>query len=91
LLGGSYTHPDGYIELDFDAKAGNTREDSTEEQFSKIDRLARRETIWARAFGSGLIGLAFYWFADGLHIDSALGIGAAAALGVWILIGTVRN
>ncbi|MGE0235889.1 hypothetical protein [Methylocystis sp.] len=44
LLGGSYTHPDGQIELDFDEPAGiDIRNDSDEVQQAKLAAYERRK------------------------------------------------
>jgi hypothetical protein len=45
LLSGSYTHPDGFIELDFDEPSGiDIRNDSDALQAQKLDRLHRRKS-----------------------------------------------
>lgn len=68
LLGGSYTHPDGTIELDIDEKAGVDptldTEEATEKKLSGwIKSEAVREDRW-KHFLAGLIigGLAVYWW-----------------------------
>ncbi|MCZ8107795.1 MAG: hypothetical protein O9972_59285 [Burkholderiales bacterium] len=53
LLGGSYTHPDGHIELDFEGPAGiHGRNDSDEVQSAKLiayeqRRAASSSKAWA--------------------------------------------
>jgi hypothetical protein len=60
LLGGSYQHPDGTIELDFDEKAGvDPTSDSDEARDAKLRRYFGRQRIDARRnLGSGLVTLA---------------------------------
>lgn len=46
LLGGSYTHPDGHIELDFEAPAGiDGRNDSEEVQAAKLQAYENKKGI----------------------------------------------
>jgi hypothetical protein len=46
LLGGSYTHPDGHIELDFEAPAGiDSRNDSEEVQEAKLLAYERKRGL----------------------------------------------
>lgn len=89
LLGGSYTHPDGYIELDFDAAARITRGDSTAEQFEKIDALARREASRARflqrVMGAAFLGWGIYSLGGQLHVAYPFGPAVALGFGVFCL------
>lgn len=92
LMGGSYTHADGYIELDFDRKAGINQADDSEGKFAKLDRLgmreAARERFWRRVTGAGFIAVAIFYLADGMHVEHAMAIGALIAWGVFILSGS---
>jgi hypothetical protein len=45
LLGGSYVHPDGHIELDFEGPAGIDRNDSDEVQQAKLQSHENRQGI----------------------------------------------
>lgn len=68
LLKGSYTHPDGTIELDFDEKAGiDPTRDSQEVQDAKFDAWGKREAVksnWWNGFVVGaMVGaVAVYWW-----------------------------
>jgi hypothetical protein len=67
LWGGSYTHPDGYIELDFDEEAGLRQSDSEDEADRKLRAYLQRKQVRERtfhAFTCGAIsgGLVVYWW-----------------------------
>lgn len=58
LLGGSYTHPDGHIELDFEAPAGiDGRNDSDELQRLKLASYERRQAASAAKVWAFIIGV----------------------------------
>jgi hypothetical protein len=88
LLGGSYTHPDGYIELDFDAAAGIERNDSQADQDSKLARYHARQRQKQKTTGAMIIGAVIYLLAAQLGVPGwqAFGIGALFAYGL-ILYG----
>ena len=71
LLGGSYQHPDGTIELDIDARAGiDPTTDSEDIQRAKLDAWNRREAErerWFQAFATGAIvgAILMYWWLGG--------------------------
>lgn len=44
LLGGAYRHPNGYVELDFDRRAGIRFSDTQQEAERKLDRYNARES-----------------------------------------------
>jgi hypothetical protein len=85
LLGGSYTHPDGSIELDFEAKAGvDHYRDSEDEKAVKVDRKARKEAKVTRVGGAMMVGLGVYLLTRPDPSAWALMLGAGAvALGVY--------
>jgi hypothetical protein len=57
LLKGSYTHPDGTIELDFDEKAGiDPTRDSEEVQDRKLDAWHKREASRQRWWSGFVVG-----------------------------------
>lgn len=88
LLGGSYTHPDGSIELDFEAAAGvDHYEDSDEVRAAKVDRKAAKEAKASRVVGALMVGCGVYlltrpdgsgWQLFGGAVMVALGIFQAA-------------
>lgn len=58
LLGGSYTHPDGHIELDFEGPAGiDGRNDSSELQATKLARYERRQADSSSRFWPFIAGI----------------------------------
>jgi hypothetical protein len=60
-LGGSYTHPDGSIELDFEAAAGvDHYRDSDEVKEAKVDRKAAKDVKSSRVTGALLVGYGVY-------------------------------
>lgn len=65
LMGSSYTHPDGYIELDFEAPAGiDRRTDSSEVQAQKLSAYENRQRASRTNYfyfiaGAGLMYLYF--------------------------------
>lgn len=61
LLGGSYTHPDGSIEFDFEAAAGvDHYRDSDEVKAAKVDRKAAKNIKSSRVAGALMVGLGVY-------------------------------
>ncbi len=61
LLGGSYTHPDGSIELDFEAAAGvDHYRDSQEVKEAKVDRKVMRDAKRSRVAGAMMVGFGVY-------------------------------
>ena len=61
LLGGSYTHPDGSIELDFEAAAGvDHYRDSDDVIDAKVDRKAAKELRLSRISGALVVGYGVY-------------------------------
>ena len=91
MWGGSYTHPDGYIEMDFDGVAGINRDDSEWERDAKFRVYQRRQAIrerdGAHLFGAGLIGLGTYFLASHLSFErwDAIGVAASMAVGAYFL------
>ena len=79
LWGGQYTWPDGYLELDIDAKAGVHRDDPTDVKMEKLNRYGekegRREKFYGRIAASGLLGLVTYLFASHQGMEGAWAIG----------------
>jgi hypothetical protein len=63
LWGGSYEHPDGYLELDIDEKAGVDPGDDEKVQDAKLDAYNRRQ---------GIKGLKWQWFVYGLICAAVL-------------------
>lgn len=58
LLGGSYTHPDGHIELDFEGPAGiDSRDDSTELQSAKLAAYEQRQAALAAQVWPFILGI----------------------------------
>jgi hypothetical protein len=67
LSGGSYTWPDGYLELDIDDKAGVRRDDAEEVKDLLLDRHisreAARERFWLKvAVPCFAVVALIYWF-----------------------------
>lgn len=61
LLGGSYTHPDGSIELDFEASAGvDHYRDSEEVKSAKVEGWWRRHARQLRLAGAVYVGIGVY-------------------------------
>ena len=61
LMGGSYTHPDGSIELDFEAAAGvDHYRDSEEVAEAKVERHWAKEARWTRIAGALSVGMGVY-------------------------------
>jgi hypothetical protein len=61
LLGGSYTHPDGSIEFDFEAAASvDHYSDSEDVKAAKVDRKALKNARAARVSGATLVGFGVY-------------------------------
>ena len=91
LMGGSYTHPDGHIELDFEEPAGiNSRADSFEVQEAKLERWeqkkAARDRSSSHVAGAGFVGLGAYWFAtEPIPMHHPIGTAMTVAFGLWLL------
>lgn len=92
LLGGSYTHPDGYIELDFERSAGIWKRDDEDARTAKFDRhLARedaKERHWQRMSGAGFLSVGVYFIAAqiGLTPMEAMSSAGAIGFGVFLMI-----
>lgn len=88
LMGGSYKHPDGYIELDFEAEAGVERGDSDAVKEHKFAMHAARQRKWQRLHGSILVGAAACYLAVSLGVSTtdAIAIGALTGWGLFLLI-----
>lgn len=85
LLGGSFTHPDGSIELDFEAAAGvDHYRDSEEVKAAKVDRKTVKDARSSCVVGAMMVGLGVYLLtrpdASGWQL---LGGAALVALGVY--------
>lgn len=61
LMGGSYTHPDGHIELDFEEPAGITRFDDEETQTRKLVAYEQRQAAGWKNYWYFLAGAAFVY------------------------------
>jgi len=88
LLGGSYTHPDGTIELDFEAAAGiDPFVDSEEVQDKKLARYYARQRASKKIAGALLVAAGVFWAAQhtSIPVVEALGIAAVIAMGLWNL------
>jgi len=89
LWGGQYTWPDGYVEYDYEAKAGIQRDDPTDMKMEKIERLgekeASREKLAARLIGAGILGFVAYLFARHFGMDQPGAVGAMACYGLFLL------
>jgi hypothetical protein len=90
-MGGSYEHPDGKIELDFEEPAGIERTDSEEVQRRKLIEYEQRQAVMerrrARTGGIAFVGVGAYLLTS--HLDLALwetvGIVACFVVGLWML------
>jgi hypothetical protein len=61
LLGGSYTHPDGSIELDFEAAAGvDHYRDSEEVKEAKVQKKWAKEAKASRVTAALMVGVGVY-------------------------------
>ncbi len=93
LGGGSYTWPDGYIELDFEASAGVNRNDPENVKEEKLEnylkRAAKREKAWLRIFGSGLLAGVVYLFAAHLGMEVPVVPALVTWLGLFFLFGGI--
>jgi hypothetical protein len=89
LLGGSYEHPNGYIELDFEAAAGIVRSDSDVIKELKLNQQYSNKRSRVKIFGAGLVGIAVYSVVSHLGMETHEGIGVAhiAAIGLKCLAG----
>jgi hypothetical protein len=91
LLGGSYTHPDGHIELDIDAAAGVTRDDDSDTAYRKFERYearrAAKERTGNRAFGAMLVAIGIYYLEGHMGVTGwdALVIAVAIAIGLFFV------
>lgn len=85
LLGGSYTHPDGSIEFDFEAAAGvDHYNDSDETKEAKVDRKAAKEARSSRITGALMVGCGVYLITrPAASAWQLLGGAALVALGVY--------
>lgn len=102
LSGGSYTLPDGHIELDFEEPAGiDRRNDDLALQQAKLADYEERQARGQRdglVFSAGMVaGLAFAWFIPSLptlfpdvHWAVKAGLGVVAWIGVLALFWSVR-
>ncbi len=76
LLGGSYTHPDGTIELDIDAAAGiDPTADSEEVQDEKMAHYYAHQRATQKVVGAIFVALVSYFLATRLGV---FGLEAAA-------------
>lgn len=85
LLGGSYTHPDGSIELDFEATAGvDHYRDSEEVKEAKVERKWQREAKQTRVAGPMMVGVGVYLLTrPDASAWQLIGGAALVALGVY--------
>jgi hypothetical protein len=90
-FGSAYQHPDGKLELDFEAPAGINPDDSEEIQRAKLARYEQRkhegELARGRAAGALLIGFVVYKVAHRSEVLSpdAIGLGLMVAFGLYML------
>jgi hypothetical protein len=69
LLGGSYTHPDGLIELDFEEPAGiNPFVDSEEVQQQKLVAYETRKNVKSQKLEYLVVGLVVGYLIGKYHI-----------------------
>jgi hypothetical protein len=91
LMGGSYTHPDGKIELDFEEPAGIGPDDSEDEGRRKLieheQRRATMERRNSRVGGIALLAIGAYLLASHLDLSfwDTAGIVACFGLGALML------
>ena len=89
LWGGQYTHPDGYVEYDYEPKAGIHKDDPTEVKMEKLDRYGEKEAVrerfGQRVGGAALIGFAVYLFASHLGLENPWLAAGCAAYGAFLL------
>jgi hypothetical protein len=88
LMGGSYKHPDGYIELDFEADAGVVRGDSDAIKEHKFAMHAARQRKWQKFHGAVLVGAAACYLAASMAIPmiDAIAIAALTGWGLFLLV-----
>lgn len=90
LSGGSYTHPDGTIELDFEASAGiDPFRDSEAVQELKLRRYYEKQRKNERRAGALMLGAAAFLavWQLGLPLLSAIPIGAFTTWVALLLVG----
>ena len=92
LWGGSYKHPDGTIELDFDEKAGiDPTVDSQEVQDEKFDRYMKQQrdnSGGTRGVGALMIAFALYLLAAHMGLEGwkLIAVPILFAVGLPVLI-----
>jgi len=84
LLGGSYTHPDGFIELDFEVEAGIDRNDSEAIKELKLTKHYAKQASRKKTIGAGLVGIACYMVVAhlGMPTYESIAVGVLAAVGL---------
>jgi hypothetical protein len=85
LLGGSYEHPDGYIELDFEAEAGIVRGDNDEVKEAKLSHYYAKQAKGRKTTGAVLLGCASYFVTNHLGMDWTTSLIVAG-----LIVGGVR-
>lgn len=86
-FGSSYTHPDGYLELDIEAAAGIDRADDDSIRHVKSQRYEARQRARTRVQGAALVGVGLGWLATyfGVPLGHSVMIGGLVAVGLWKL------
>jgi hypothetical protein len=78
LMGGSYKHPDGHIELDFEAAAGVLPDDGDAIRDWKLKRHQEKQGTNRRFLGALMVGLAVYLLTDQLGVPRLEGAAIAS-------------
>ncbi len=87
LMGGSYEHPDGFLELDFEADAGIERGDSEAVKERKLAIHAARQRTWQKVYGGILVGVAACYLAVKMGVPTvdAIAIGGLVSWGLMLI------
>lgn len=87
LLGGSYEHPDGTIEFDFEVIAGIEPGDSEEVKEAKLRRYYAKQRRWEQRTGAMLLAIAgiLVVMHFGMTLWDAIGVGVLIAWGTLLL------
>lgn len=91
LWSGSYTHPDGRIELDFHEPSGIRPDDCEEVQGQKLrayhERKHERKVAVSRMLGAAILGWVTFLVLEHFQVPlwDRAGLGMLSAYGTWLI------
>ena len=92
LMGGSYRHPDGTIEFDFEVDAGISPDDDKKTKKVKLATYYAKQRFWQRVMGAIVIGLVGYAVCEKLGFETLESAASAIAVaGGLVLLTNGRN